>query len=420
MRPRPLLALFSAAIFALACGSAPATAAYETTGDPAHTLSLDRLPREVGAALDMWKPACGERLAAGQWFARVSEISGRRYLTLHFEELACVDRSAICSSNGCRHEVYVFAQGRFQRVFTRDTMGLNLRDLQKTAVLELDCGLLGCLRALRWNGRTFLETSASAPDTEHIFGFTEGADVGLKGDRELENTFSGRFGKPGHYNAVEGETALRYLWADGLRTSLTLLTDAHDVRGVPALADKSTVGLDGLGGELRWQALSRDRAPFALALSFEPQWRRYDGVSGQRQDAAALPLIALVDVAILPDRVVAAFNASYTPTFAHLPGAFASQSALEISAAASVALRPDIFVGAEVRHLSAYQGAFLNAAQGEAFFVGPSLFIALPEATTLKLAWSVQVSGHATTPGDHLDLVDFERQQARLQVVKGF
>lgn len=416
----PALAVFLATFTAVVCGSVSARASYEAAGDLAQTLSLDRLPHEIGAALDLWKPACGRRIEAGQWFARISEISGRRYLTLHFEELACVDRSAICSSNGCRHEVYAFSNGRFHRIFTRQTTGLNLRDLQNTAVLELDCGLLGCLRALRWNGRTFLETSATAPDTEHIFGFTEGADVGLAGDTELEHTFTGRFGKPGHYNAIEGETALRHLWTDGLRTALTLSTDAHDVRGVPELADTSTIALNGLGGDLRWQLLARRQAPFALALGFEPQWHRLDGVTAQRQDAVALPLIALADVDILPDRLFAAFNASYTPTVARLPGGFVAQSALELSAAASVALRPDIFVGGELRRLSADQGAFLNAPQGTALFIGPSLFIALPEKTTLKLAWSAQITGRSSTPGQRLDLMDFERHQARLQVVKGF
>jgi hypothetical protein len=421
MRPfLPLICRAISFVFALAGAAAP-LAAYEVASDPLHTLSLDRLPREVSNTLEAWKPSCGDRLAAGQMFARVSEIGGQRYLTLHFEELACVDRSAICNATGCRHEVFALVQGRFHRVFTRHTQGLDLRELQNAAVLELDCGLLGCLRALRWNGRTFLETSATGPDSEHIFGFTEGADVGLKGDKELENTFTGRFGKPGRYSAIEGETALRYLWADGLRTSLTMLSDAHEIRHVPGLQDASTVAFNGLGGEFRWQALTREAAPVALAFSFEPQWRRIDDLSGQRQDSWALPVIALVDVAIVPGRVFAAMNVGYTPAFAHIDAGWQQQSALEISAALSAALRPDIFIGAEVRHVSAYQGALLACALGDATFVGPSLFIALPAQTTLKLAWSAQVAGHATaSPGDRLNLAEFERHQARLQVVKAF
>ena len=38
------------------------------------------------------------------------------------------------------------------------------------------------------------DTESSAPgtiDTEHIFGFAEGADIGAQGDRELEITATG-------------------------------------------------------------------------------------------------------------------------------------------------------------------------------------------------------------------------------------
>ena len=416
-----VLACFAVAVLlALRSGATPATA-YESVGDTAQLLSLDRLPREVSATLNAWKPACGDRLTAGRMFARVTEVSGRRYLTLHFEELACVDRSAICTAAGCHHEVYVLSQGRFHRVFSRDTTGLNLKDDERTAVLELDCGLLGCLRALRWDGHAFLETSAKLPDTEHIFGFTEGADVGLKGENEAETTFTSRFGKPGRYAAFEGETAFRHLWDDGVRTSLSLLSDAHDVHGVPGLQDVSTVAFNGLGSEFRWQALTRDNAPAAFALSFEPQWRRLDDISGRRQETWVLPVIALVDFAVVPGKIFAAVNVSYAPSFARLPGTWDPQSNLEVSAAISAALRPDMFIGAEVRQLVAYQGTFLNRSLGEATFVGPSVFVALPDEFTVKIAWSAQVAGHtAATPAASVDLVDFERQQARLQLLKGF
>ena len=33
-------------------------------------------------------------------------------------------------------------------------------------------------------------------DTEHIFGFTEGSDIGKKGEKEIESSLTGRFGKP--------------------------------------------------------------------------------------------------------------------------------------------------------------------------------------------------------------------------------
>lgn len=418
-RPTPFALLLAFAVFwgCLGLRTTPA-AAHETPDKQGQTLSIDKLPHEIGAALAAWKPACGDRLTAGALFARITEVSGRRYVTLHFEELACVDRRAICNADGCRHEVYALSDGRFHRVFTRETVGLNLHNHDNIAVLELDCGVFGCLRALRWNGRAFLETAADGPDTEHIFGFTEGADVGLAAENELESTFTSRFGRPGDYHVIENETAFRHLWADGLRTSLAVLSDSHEVHQVAGLPDTSTVGLNGLGGELRWQLLSRDRAPFALTLSFEPQWRRFDGNSGQPQTSVGLPVILLADIALVPDKVFAAFNMNYTPALARMPVGWASQSTLEVSAALSVALRPDIYLGAEVRHLAAFDGAFLDGQFGEAWYVGPSIFFALPSELMVKLAWSAQVSGH-TASSDRLDLVNFERHQARFQVVKG-
>src|SRR5580700_11231205 len=54
-------------------------------------------------------------------------------------------------------------------------------------------------------------------DTEHIFGFTEGTDIGYKGEIELESTFVGRFGKLGSFAALQNETAIRYGVSDSFR-----------------------------------------------------------------------------------------------------------------------------------------------------------------------------------------------------------
>jgi hypothetical protein len=43
------------------------------------------------------------------------------------------------------------------------------------------------------------EQAGSAVDSEHIFGFTEGADIGDEGERELESLTIGRLGKQGDF-----------------------------------------------------------------------------------------------------------------------------------------------------------------------------------------------------------------------------
>src|SRR5262249_11090430 len=48
-------------------------------------------------------------------------------------------------------------------------------------------------------------------DTEHMFGFTEGSDIGAKGERELETDSTGRFGRlGGSYNNVADAAGGKY------------------------------------------------------------------------------------------------------------------------------------------------------------------------------------------------------------------
>src|ERR1041385_5035799 len=77
-------------------------------------------------------------------------------------------------------------------------------------------------------------------DTEHIFGFTEGTDIGEKGEKEIENTFTARFKKrAGTYFAGENEIAFLYNPADTWRVSASGFMDNHHVLGVPDLPDRS-------------------------------------------------------------------------------------------------------------------------------------------------------------------------------------
>ena len=51
---------------------------------------------------------------------------------------------------------------------------------------------------------------------------------------------------------------------------------------------------------------------------------------------------------------------------------------------------------------------------GRAFFIGPTIYFKLSEKAWLVAAWSAQAAGQATTSAGSLDLVNFERHQARL------
>lgn len=306
--------------------------------DEWRTAHIETLPLEVAREVQKWRKSCGGELKARRSFARFVEIGGHRYLALHFEQLHCDNKAAVCSAAGCLHEIYAFGGGRFRRVTSFWTSELQIANYNNQAAIESDCGRLGCLRVLHWDGKRFIEAEKPSFETEHIFGFTEGADVGFKGDVEVESTFTNRFGKRGHYSALEGETAFRYVFADGLRTSLGVLSDFHSIHGVSDLRDVTSVNFNGFSSETRWQALERSTAPFGLSLSLNPQWRRVDEISGGFATTYAVPATVLIDAVILPAKLFTAVNITYAPSVSRMSGVWERQSEVEVSAAISGAV----------------------------------------------------------------------------------
>jgi hypothetical protein len=279
------------------------------------------------------------------------------------------------------------------------------------AALDVDCGLLGCLRKMQLDGSGFPEKEHSSIETEHIFGFTEGADIGRKGEVEVESTFTGRFGHIGRYGVLQNETAARYVFAEGLRGAFGLLSDYHHVSGVPGLQNATGPNFNGMTGELRWQLLESSKAPIGLTVSFNPQWSRVDDFSGQLASTYAAPMILLLDTSLIPNRLFAGVNLTYAPSVERIGGFWERQSSLEVSVALTGVIAPGILLGAEVRHLASYEDLYLNREEGHALYVGPSLFLLLPNEFKVKLVWSARASG----AGER-----FERHQARALLVKSF
>ena len=257
--------------------------------------------------------------------------------------------------------------------------------------------------------------TSESVDTEHIFGFAEGADIGQKGESEFEITADGLAGKTGQYAAVLNETALRYVVTDGFRASIGGLTDYHAISGVPGLADLHSLNVfTGVSSEFRWQFLSRVSSPLDLTLSFEPQWQHIDDISGQNQQSYVLPVRILADMALIPEKTFVAFNLSYLPTFAHIGGTWQQQNPLEIALDAATAIPGNGFLGVEIRQSTLNQHGFFS---GRALFVGPSLFVRLSKAIIVKVAWEAQIPAET---GGRDDLVNYERNEVRAQFAWDF
>ena len=104
-------------------------------------------------------------------------------------------------------------------------------------------------------------------------------------------------------------------------------------------------------------------------------------------------------------------NVTYAPSIERMIGLWERESGLEVSAAISGVIAPGVLLGAEVRHLSAFEGLFLNREDGHALYIGPSPFLKLPNEIIAKFVWSARASG----AGER-----FERNQVRAKVVKSF
>jgi hypothetical protein len=255
-------------------------------------------------------------------------------------------------------------------------------------------------------------------DTEHLFGFTIGTDIGDVGEKEIEAGTTTRLGKrSGSYTALSQTLSFEYTPTPNLRLEATAAGAYHGIAGVPGLDDRRQGAFEGLSFELRYRLLDRARAPFGLAINVESHWGRVDETSGEPVDRHGVDLTLAADKELVPNRIVAAFNLLYVPEVSRsrIDGTWSRESTVGVATALMVQARPGIFVGTEARYLRSYEGLGLDRFEGHAFFVGPTVYAKLSERSWIVLAWSTQVAGRSVDETGALDLVNFERHQATLK-----
>src|SRR5215211_1353328 len=158
------------------------------------------------------------------------------------------------------------------------------------------------------------KTTSEEVDTEHIFGFTEGSDLGEAGAKELELVSSGRFGKQsGFYAASSTALFYKYSVTDHLRVAPIVSFSSHNITNVPGPADKSQLMLEGTGAEIRYRLWDREKGPIGLTLSATPFFSRVDAIGGTTTEEYSVEAAILVDKEIIPGRLFAAFNVAYEP-----------------------------------------------------------------------------------------------------------
>lgn len=253
-------------------------------------------------------------------------------------------------------------------------------------------------------------------DTEHLFGFMIGSDIGRIGEREFETRTSGRLSRQGgRYRALGQELELEFVPAKDARVEVGTSFAAHDIGGVAGLVDRRHTGWQGLSIDLRYRFLDRDLHPFGLTLRVEADTGRIDGVTGLPSRSYGGDVTVAVDREWIPGLLVGAINLSYQPEWRHPSlGGIERESTIGFAGGLMAQLRPGFYVGGEARYLRTYDGIGLQEFAGDALFVGPSVYLQLSPRDWLAAAWSTQAWGRDGRSGSSLDLVHFERHQARL------
>jgi hypothetical protein len=258
---------------------------------------------------------------------------------------------------------------------------------------------------------------AEGIDTEHIFAFMIGTDVGSAGEREFQTQTTGRFSKAiGNYRAIGQEFELEFVPVPNFRIEVGGAFATHDIVGVPGLANRSQFDGQGIALDLRYRFLDREKDPFGLTLAAESRVDRIDETTAARVRKYGTEFTLAFDRELVPDLSVVALNLIWQPEWTRMLATGQTEQDSTIGAAMAVMaqIRPGFFLGGEARYFRKYEGIGLDDFAGQALFVGPTVFLKLSDRSRLTANWSFQAWGRSARSTAALDLVNFERHQARL------
>ncbi|MBH5388280.1 hypothetical protein H1B27_18630 [Bradyrhizobium sp. CNPSo 4019] len=256
-------------------------------------------------------------------------------------------------------------------------------------------------------------------DTEHIFGFSMGSDIGKPGEIEVEFENVGAFGKrSGSYAALANLNQVKYTVSDNFRIAPGFSLSGQHISGVPGLADHRDVAFSGAALELRYKLVDRAVAPFGLTLHAQPGWSRIDDATGMNIAQYGAEFAALFDRELVKDRLFAAFNVWYGTggTREIVTNLWRHDSEMQLQAAISYAVQPELLFGLGIRYARAYDGSGLDRFLGDAVFAGPTFSYSISKEVGISGTWQMQVAGKALGDNRSLNLEQFERHQALLRI----
>jgi hypothetical protein len=264
-------------------------------------------------------------------------------------------------------------------------------------------------------------------DTEHLFGFTEGADAGEKGEQEVVIDTVTRVSKrrdgpgPSTYRVLETRFAYQFNPIDKLSIEFSAFGTLRRQRNIVDLDDKSYGTFDGVSMEVKYQFLKGTKEqPLGLALEVRPRFTRILPVEGNGANIFDLESLLQLDVQVVPDKLWYGSNISFEPAAGRQRGGgpgYRSSTFLWSNVLVG-RIGENTYFGPEVRYLRGYEGIFLNQLESEALTVGPALHHRFTEKIWLTAAYAGQIWGRDADPtlaGRALGLNQFERHNVRVK-----
>lgn len=264
--------------------------------------------------------------------------------------------------------------------------------------------------------------SGESFETKHIFGFTEGTDVGEAGGREAEFTTTANVAKRGggRYQALQQEATYEAAPTARFGYEATLHGVSQQVGDVPGLNNINQTTFSGISATPKGLLLARGvDAPFGLAVTAQPEWDRIDPVTGARANNFSIETKWLLDAELIEKKLYGAANLIFSPEVDHAIGEGASQYALfGATAALTWRVTPALALGGEIERYETYGSLGFSRTTGSATFLGPTLHWQVTPKSFVALAWSAQiVSQLPNTTSTALALYnqsDISRQRGRL------
>lgn len=256
-------------------------------------------------------------------------------------------------------------------------------------------------------------------NTDHLFSFNAGSDIGEPGEKEVQGGFSGRFGKAGGtYSALAPELAFQTTPVRNVEIGVAASASHFTIKNVPDLDDRNITAFSELSFGVAYRLVDRAATGLGLRISAEPHWERLDDITGEPINGYGTDFALAADRELVPERILGVLNVLYQPEVdqSRLDGTWSRETVAGLGAGLMFKAQENIFVGVESRYLRKYESLDFSAFSGQAFFLGPSVSLALSKQSWLTAGWNAQVAGRAVADGGSLDLVNFNRHEFRLAI----